>query len=719
MTTIDDVVARLEGVKRSGKAFVAKCPAHEDHRQSLGVSEGNDGRVLLKCYAGCDTVAVCGAMGFKLADLFADRGNGSGGNGHREIVATYDYTDEEGDLLYQVVRFEPKDFRQRRRVNGGWVWKLGDVERVLYHLPEIRTAIKADAEVWVTEGEKDADALRKSGQFATCNAGGAGKWRDEYTEALAGASVVIVADRDEPGRKHAARVAQALEGTAAAVRVVEAAAGKDAYDHLMAGKGVEEFIEVDVGEVPVALPSRGSAVQPATLPLVLEAAHAAVLADEWRDAYRWAQHENAWRRWTGRVWKRASEQAVVNAAQKVLRKHYAGLLAQPQTAAEDKRLRELHRGMCRHASVSGGLAFLKGEPGFHTEFEQWDADAFTVNCADGLLDLRSQSLRPHDPAALCTKSARWSFAEGESTGAWERHLRRCLPDEDVRRQVQRDLGRALVGTDLEESLPIWYGTGANGKSTTARTILQGVGEYGRQAVKDLLVASRFERHSTDLADLAGSRLVVAEEVEDGKRLDEATVKNLTGGNRKKARFMRGDNFEFEQTFSIFLLVNHRPLIAGTDNGIWRRVRLVPWSANISFADQRPQDEMVAELMADGAWMLRWMVAGLADWQADHHWVAAPVEVATADYRAEQDVLAGFIARRCVLDPRASVSVADLFAAYDKDTDEHGDEGVVALTKTVFGKRLKGRNLAQERASGGVRVWRGIGLTVTGSDRNTG
>ena len=163
-----------------------------------------------------------------------------------------------------------------------------------------------------------------------------------------------------------------------------------------------------------------------------------------------------------------------------------------------------------------------------------------------------------------------------------------------------------------------------------------------QAVRNLLVASKQERHPTEIADLAGARLVFADEIERGKRLDEALVKELTGGGRKKARFMRCDNFEFEQTFTIFFSVNHCPEITGSDRGIWRRIRLVPWSVEIP--EQRPQEEVVAELVADGAWMLRWMVAGFADWQADHHWVAAEVRTATEAYQAEQDRLGGFLGR---------------------------------------------------------------------------
>jgi len=719
VSAIDEVLSRLEGVKRNGVGWDACCPAHEDRDPSLSVKEGDDGCVLLYCHAGCTVAAVTAAISLTMADLFPEAHD----NGKPEIVATYDYTDKAGQLLYQVVRLAPKGFRQRRPDGvGGWIWNLGDTRRVLYRLPEVLTAARQGQVIYIPEGEKDADALRKEGACATCNAGGAGKWSSEYAEALTGADVVIVADKDEAGRTHAASVAASVAPLAASVRVVEAAEGKDASDHLAAGHALEDFVTVELGAATMTAQSEpatpfGDPAAGEPPPLVLEAAHAEVLANEWRGTYRWAQHESAWRRWTGRVWKRADEAVVVNAAQKVLRRHYGHKLAQRQPAAEDKRLHELHKATCRYASVLGALAFLRGEPGFHTEFAAWDADPYTVNCADGLLDMHTQTLRPHDPAALCTKMTRWSYAGTESTGAWERHLCRWLPDDDVRRQVQRDLGRALVGTDLEESVPIWHGGGANGKSTTTRTILQGVDGYGKQAVKDLLVASKFERHSTELADLAGSRIVIAEEVQDGKHLDEATVKNLTGGNRKKARFMRGDNFEFEQTFSIFLLVNHRPVIAGTDKGIWRRLRLVPWTVSISFAEQRPQDEVVAELMADGSWMLRWMVAGFADWQADHHWIAEPVEVATAAYRAEQDVLAGFLSRCCVLNPQATVSVNDLYEAYTIDTRENGDEGVDRLTKIVFSKRLKSRNLTQGKdTTGSRRIWRGIGLR-TSSDMN--
>lgn len=234
------VLGKLDRVHRKtdGEGWTARCPAHEDRNPSLTIAEGDDGRVLVTCWAGCTADQVVHALGLELADLFPAREL----NGGRRLVETYDYVDESGQLLFQVARFEPKGFAQRRPDgNGGWTWSLGDTRRVLYRLPIIVGAIELGATVYVVEGERDVHAVEEAGQAATCNPGGAGKWRSEYAETFRGATVVVVADRDEPGRQHAATVAASLEGVAASVRVVEPAEGKDVADHLAAGRKLDEL----------------------------------------------------------------------------------------------------------------------------------------------------------------------------------------------------------------------------------------------------------------------------------------------------------------------------------------------------------------------------------------------------------------------------------------------------------------------------------------------
>jgi putative DNA primase/helicase len=250
VTAFDVVTARLTertgGTGRNGKW---PCPAHDDRNPSLSVSQGNEG-VVLYCHAGCTTEDVVAALGLTMADLFdTPKSNAS------DIVATYDYTDENGTLLFQVVRFTGKKFRQRRPDGqGGWIWKLGDTRRVLYRLPKVIKGVADGATIFIVEGEKDADRLAAGGYVATCNPHGAGKWRSGYNATLEGADVVIVADRDDTGHAHARDVAWNLDGVAALVRVVEAAEGKDVSDHLAAGRSVEELVIADVSGWPQPTP---------------------------------------------------------------------------------------------------------------------------------------------------------------------------------------------------------------------------------------------------------------------------------------------------------------------------------------------------------------------------------------------------------------------------------------------------------------------------------
>jgi AAA domain len=243
-----EYVERREGrgarTNRTQDGWMVTCPAHDDRTPSLHVSEDADGNIGLHCFAECSTDAVLAADGLDWGDLFS---NGGESNGRVEVDA-YQYTDERGELLFEVVRFYPKDFRQRRpNGRGGWIWKLGDTRRVLYRLPKVIEAVQAGVTVYVAEGERDVHALERAGHVATCNPMGAGKWRDEYAESLRGANVVVVADCDQPGRDHAKTVGRALEGVAASVVIVEPVVGKDASEHLSADRAVDEFVPMSAG----------------------------------------------------------------------------------------------------------------------------------------------------------------------------------------------------------------------------------------------------------------------------------------------------------------------------------------------------------------------------------------------------------------------------------------------------------------------------------------
>jgi hypothetical protein len=289
--TVEQLLDHLDGMRPTGNgSWIARCPAHDDRNPSLSVALGDDGRVLLKCHAGCTTEEIVASIGLTMADLFAERPDR---DGMREIVATYDYVDEDGTLLFQVVRFAPKDFRQRRpNGNGGWDWRLGDVRRVLYRLPQVLETARAGGKVAVVEGEKDVHALEAHGAIATCNPGGAGKWRQEYAESLRGAEVAVIADDDEVGRKHAREVARSLDGIAAAVEVLKPVVGKDIADHLATGRRLDELVGITSHE------SQGDQVAPTTAELLDALATTirryVVVSEAQRDAEAlWTLHAHA------------------------------------------------------------------------------------------------------------------------------------------------------------------------------------------------------------------------------------------------------------------------------------------------------------------------------------------------------------------------------------------------------------------------------------------
>lgn len=263
-------LSKLEGVKVSGSNWYARCPCrNDDMNPSLSIGQGNDGRVLATCHrgGGCSFDEICTAMNIKPQDLFPKKNEepvkvkvaSEKLSKSLSLIATYDYRDAHGELLFQKQRFVDengkKTFRQRKPDGeGGWSYSLSDVPRVLYRLPQIANAVVNNGTIWVVEGEKDVDTLVEAGYEATTMPNGAGTWMDIHTETLAGAKVVICADNDEPGRKHALDVADKLKEAGCSVKVVIPPQGyKDVTDMYEDGRtivDVRAFSEVIDEEPP-------------------------------------------------------------------------------------------------------------------------------------------------------------------------------------------------------------------------------------------------------------------------------------------------------------------------------------------------------------------------------------------------------------------------------------------------------------------------------------
>lgn len=253
---VTNFLSRLDGVRKTGGGWVARCPCrNDDQNPSLSVGQGNDGRVLVTCHRGnsCDVEQICNSVGMRVSDLMPPRDKppqqSFDKKGKLTFVAKYDYIDQDGTLLFQKVRYVDengkKSFRQRKpSEDGQWVYSLGETPKILYNLPAVLDAKSKGIPIWVVEGEKDADTLTSRGIVATTMPGGAGKWLDIHTEALAGATVEIVADKDEVGLKHARDVLSKLIGAGCDAAAWVCPSHKDITDHLQAGLELDALDQI-------------------------------------------------------------------------------------------------------------------------------------------------------------------------------------------------------------------------------------------------------------------------------------------------------------------------------------------------------------------------------------------------------------------------------------------------------------------------------------------
>jgi putative DNA primase/helicase len=266
--------------------------------------------------------------------------------------------------------------------------------------------------------------------------------------------------------------------------------------------------------------------------------------------------------------------------------------------------------------------------------------------------------------------------------------------------LQRLVGYCLTGVTEEHILPFLYGSGANGKSTFCETILRLMGpDYAMKAAPDLLMAKRWETHPTDRADLFGKRFVACIETEAGRRMAEALTKELTGGDRVRARRMREDFWEFTPTHHVWLAGNHKPTIAGTDHGIWRRVKLIPFDVVIPQAEQ--DKKLPAKLVQEMPGILNWALAGCLAWQQGGMSEPAMVQAATTEYSKEMDEVGQFIDEYCEIGPKFMAPATELYKAFQ---DAMPDS---QLSQHSFGAQLHRRGFEKGRTKTGKHGWKGL------------
>jgi putative DNA primase/helicase len=358
--------------------------------------------------------------------------------------------------------------------------------------------------------------------------------------------------------------------------------------------------------------------------------------------------------------------------------------------------------------IAASLELARSEPGVPVLPADLDRDPMSLNVLNGTLDLRTGELRPHRREDLITKLAPVPYDRAARCPRWLGFLKRITGENvDLIDYLRRVVGYCLTGCVSEQCLWFFHGSGANGKSTFLGVVLALLGDYAIQAVSDLLMEKRGDAHPTERADLFGRRFVATIETEEGRRVAEALMKQLTGGDRIRARKMRQDFFEFAPTHKIVLAANHRPEVRGTDHAAWRRIKLVPFAVTIG--EEEKDKALPDKLRAELPGILNWAIAGCLAWQKDGLGEPDEVRQATAAYQAEQDMVGQFLKECCREHPEGRVRASALFDAYARWS---GDRD---MTLKAFGAHMRARGYASKRGRGGGIWWHGVGLPEPGLD----
>jgi putative DNA primase/helicase len=410
--------------------------------------------------------------------------------------------------------------------------------------------------------------------------------------------------------------------------------------------------------------------------------------------------QGRWLRWTPkqRRWMEDKQKQVRQLMKMTARKRL-------RDAESDEQVKWALHSESRPA-IDNALELAKSVEPISDDGERWDANPWLLGVANGVVDLRTGRLRQAKPEDRVTLYLPVAYDPAAKCPRFEQFLQEIFNgDAELIGFIQRSVGYSLTGLVDEHCLFACYGEGANGKSTLLGVVQYILGDYAVNLPFSALEMSGRSSIPNDVAMLAGRRFATAIETGESVRLNEARIKAITGGDLITARHLFKNFFTFAPTHKLWLAFNHKPRICDASEGMWRRIRLIPFLRQFT-GDERDK-KLVNKLKAEAPGILNWMIEGCRLWQKQGLGEPQVVKNATAAYRDESDHLAQFIEDCCVVDSTATVTSADLWKRYEQWAQ---DAGEVPLPRPAFGERLKRHGITDTRLGhSGTRGWQGIKL----------
>jgi putative DNA primase/helicase len=422
---------------------------------------------------------------------------------------------------------------------------------------------------------------------------------------------------------------------------------------------------------------------------------------------RYVAKWSSWLRWDGRSWTRDEVGSVMELAKQTVRAMYSEAFSLGDDAAEQ---------LTRHARRSEAAGRLRAmvelartDGGVAATPDDFDRDPWLLNCANGTVDLHTGALRSHRRADLITRLSKVEYIPGRTAPEWDRflnHVTGCDPA--YREFLQRLAGYTLAGEATEERVPFLLGPEASGKTTFLEAMKLAMGDYAATAEFETFLRCGDARGPRDdVARLKGVRLVTASEVPPGRQLDDALVKQLSGGDVVTARELYGKYFEFRPQFTLWLAGNHRPHVRDDDTAIWRRLLVLPFDHTVP---EEQRDKRLKQRLQDpmdlAPAVLTWAVEGCLKWQREGLVVPTVVRAATDAYRSEMAHFTLFLEDRCVEAPDQFASSQELTALYHEWSLGQGHRFPLGPRRIAEVLRSRGHTQAKR---GGVRGWLGLGI----------
>lgn len=700
MNALEDALGLLEHVSGPsdtdhGQRWSARCPVHNDNTPSLQVTQSVSGAISVHCFAGCDRSDVRAALG--IADVWMPNGI--------QHEDTYSYTDVDGAPIFEVLRGTKDGAKEiRQRVSdtsrpSGYHWSTRELtdeqRRTLFMARSVADAIESGERIYLVEGEKDVLSAMHAGLTATCNAGGAGKFHPAHADQLKGAVVTIVQDNDAAGRAHGAQALRLLEPIAESVGLADVHPSlpekADLTDHFQAGFGVLDLVEALPVPAPAVTASNGAGSPPqrddgtgsyaggsdseASERLVKSALEGRFL---WTSATDWLK-------WDGRIWVECSTESVIEVARRWARQEAQATVAAYN--ADDEKTIAAHKRAVRllaKQALVNIVSLAKGQ--LESDYSLFDLDRDIFVAQNGVIDLPTSTLMPHDSSRLVTKSSPVAFRQGATHPDWDAAL--DAVEDPVRPWLQGRFGQGITGhVPNDDVMGILRGGGDNGKSTLIGAVMTASGTYAGMIPDKVLLADKGNQHPTELMTLKGLRMAVLEETPEERHLDVARMKKVLGTPFVVARLISKDNVMFPATWAIFISTNYELSVAEVDHGTWRRLAKVDFPFRyrdlaagqaLEYPSDRPGDANLRDRLLGGAAqqeaVLAWLIEGARRWYANNRSMPAQPEsirCSTREWRKSADQLMAYAEDHFVADPGAAVWLDDAQRALNSWQQDRG------------------------------------------------